>query len=55
MVFTSYIFVFYFLPCLLLIYYLLSLGPSGSTRPLNALLLVASYVFYGWWNPGTCC
>ena len=44
MVFTSYIFVFYFLPVVLVAYYLLPFRR-------NALLLVASYVFYGWWNP----
>ena len=44
MVFTSHIFVFYFLPCVLLIYYLL---PAKR----NLFLLAASYVFYGWWNP----
>ena len=44
MVFTSYIFVFYFLPIVLLVYYLL---PAKR----NLFLLAASYVFYGWWNP----
>ena len=42
MVFTSYIFIFYFLPAVLLIYYLL---PARR----NIFLLLASYVFYGWW------
>jgi len=58
MVFTTYLFVFYFLPLVLLCYYaLLELfgrtGFSGGTRTiaLNAFLLVASYIFYGWWNP----
>jgi alginate O-acetyltransferase complex protein AlgI len=58
MVFTTYLFVFYFLPSVLLIYYALqglSRGISASggstTRVLNAFLVVASYVFYGWWNP----
>ncbi len=58
MVFSTYIFVFYFLPAVLLTYYLLGwlgtgIGISASTvsRARNALLLVASYVFYGWWNP----
>src|SRR5690606_3301071 len=36
--------VFYFLPTVLLIYYLLPIKR-------NATLLVASYIFYGWWNP----
>ena len=44
MVFTSYVFVFYFLPAVLLIYYLL---PRGR----NFMLLLASYAFYGWWQP----
>jgi len=44
MVFTSHVFVFYFLPLVLLGYYLL---PRGR----NFFLLCASYVFYGWWNP----
>ncbi|MFH1742346.1 MAG: MBOAT family O-acyltransferase [bacterium] len=44
MVFTSHIFIFYFLPIVLLGYYLL----SGRR---NLFLLVASYIFYGWWNP----
>jgi alginate O-acetyltransferase complex protein AlgI len=47
MVFTSYIFVFYFLPLVLAGYY--ALPPRSSWR--NAWLLVTSYVFYGWWNP----
>ena len=58
MVFTTYLFIFYFLPLVLLIYYALeglSRGMNASagtiTRVLNALLVVASYVFYGWWNP----
>ena len=44
MVFTSHIFIFYFLPITLLIYYLL----PGKR---NLFLLCASYVFYGWWKP----
>ena len=46
MVFTSHIFVFYFLPLVLLGYYLL------PRRGRNVFLLLASYVFYGWWRPG---
>jgi alginate O-acetyltransferase complex protein AlgI len=45
MVFTTHIFLFYFLPAVLLIYYLL---PS---RWRNLFLTLASYVFYGWWEP----
>jgi len=44
MVFTSYIFVFYFLPVVLLVYYLFPFRR-------NLFLLLASYAFYGWWNP----
>ncbi|MCB9769264.1 MAG: MBOAT family protein [Candidatus Omnitrophica bacterium] len=44
MVFTSHIFLFYFLPFVLFVYYLL---PRGR----NFFLLCASYVFYGWWQP----
>ena len=58
MVFTTYLFVFYFLPLVLLAYYsLLGLGrliaaPAGGVSlTLNAFLLLVSYIFYGWWNP----
>ena len=45
MVFSSHIFLFYFLPLALLVYYL-------SPRVLKTLsLALVSYVFYGWWNP----
>lgn len=44
MVFTTHIFVFYFLPVVLLIYYLL---PGYR----NAFLTLSSYIFYGWWQP----
>ena len=44
MVFTSHIFIFYFLPVAVLVYYVL---PAKR----NIFLLCASYVFYGWWNP----
>jgi len=44
MVFSSHIFIFYFLPFVLLVYYLL----PGKR---NLFLILASYVFYGWWNP----
>ncbi len=45
MVFTSHIFVYYFLPLLLLVYYNL------PHRWRNLFLTVMSYAFYGWWNP----
>jgi len=45
MVFSSQIFLYYFLPLLLLIYYNL------PYRSRNLFLTIANYVFYGWWNP----
>ena len=45
MVFTSHVFLFYFLPLVLAVYYLL----PRRTRHLSLTLL--SYVFYGWANP----
>jgi alginate O-acetyltransferase complex protein AlgI len=58
MVFTTHIFVFYFLPLVLFVYYALPallacLGAAEGTRSRarNLWLLAMSYVFYGWWNP----
>lgn len=45
MVFTTQIFVFYFLPLFLLVYY--SLLPGWR----NSWITLGSYVFYGWWEP----
>lgn len=45
MVFSSHIFIFYFLPLVLAAYY------AVPQRYRNGLLCAASYVFYGWWNP----
>ncbi|MGB2820168.1 MAG: MBOAT family O-acyltransferase [Phycisphaerae bacterium] len=45
MVFSSHIFIFYYLPLLLLVYYNL------PHRWRNAFLALMSYVFYGWWKP----
>ncbi len=45
MVFSSHIFLFYFLPVALLLYY----GVPSRVRHLTLTLL--SYFFYGWWNP----
>lgn len=45
MVFTSHIFVYYFLPVLLFLYFNL------PYRARNLFLTLTSYVFYGWWNP----
>jgi len=45
MVFSSYLFLFYFLPAALLLYYL------TPRRLKQGLLTIVSYVFYGWANP----
>jgi alginate O-acetyltransferase complex protein AlgI len=45
MVFSSYLFLFYFLPVALLAYYL------SPPRARHLTLTIASYVFYGWANP----
>lgn len=45
MVFTSHIFLFYFLPLALISYYAL------PVRYRNTFLTFASYLFYGWWMP----
>jgi alginate O-acetyltransferase complex protein AlgI len=47
MVFTSYLFVFYFLPLVLAGYYALPARPAWR----NVWLLLASWVFYGWAEP----
>lgn len=49
MVFTTHIFVFYFLPLFLVVYFGLPL------RWRNLWITVASYVFYGWWEPWFVC
>ena len=45
MVFSSHLFIFYFLPLSLLVYYLLPM------RGKHISLTIFSYVFYGWANP----
>ena len=45
MVFSSHVFLFYFLPLVLGLYYV---TPQRCRQPLLTLL---SYVFYGWANP----
>jgi hypothetical protein len=45
MVFSSHLFIFYFLPLALLLYY------AMPQRYRNLLLTLVSYVFYGWVNP----
>jgi alginate O-acetyltransferase complex protein AlgI len=49
MVFTTHIFIFYFLPLFLLIYFNL----PYLWR--NLWITAASYVFYGWWEPWFVC
>lgn len=49
MVFTSHIFVFYFLPVFLLVYFNL------PRRQRNLWITLGSYVFYGWWEPWFVC
>ena len=45
MVFSSYLFLFYFLPLALLAYY------AAPVRARHLILTIVSYVFYGWANP----
>ncbi len=45
MVFTSQVFLFYFLPLVIGVLYVM------PTRARNLFLSLASYVFYGWWSP----
>jgi len=49
MVFTTHVFVFYFLPLFLLLYYNL------PYRWRNLWITTASYIFYGWWQPWFVC
>src|SRR5438046_3200008 len=45
MVFSTHVFLFYFLPLVLVLYY------AAPFRARTALIAVSSYVFYGWANP----
>jgi alginate O-acetyltransferase complex protein AlgI len=45
MVFSSYLFLFYFLPAALILYY------ASPPRGRHLILTILSYVFYGWANP----
>jgi alginate O-acetyltransferase complex protein AlgI len=49
MLFNSYIFIFAFLPLVLLGYYVLN--HLGYLRAGKLFLLGGSWLFYGWWNP----
>ena len=44
MIFASHIFVFGFLPLFLAAYYL------APARARSAMIVIASYAFYGWWR-----
>ncbi|MCC6445761.1 MAG: MBOAT family protein [Armatimonadetes bacterium] len=48
MVFSSHIFIYYFLPAALLLYYGLYRAPQ---RARNLALTILGYIFYGWANP----
>src|SRR5688572_7912151 len=48
MVFSSHIFLFYFLPAALAMYFVLARAPQ---RARNLWLALAGYAFYGWANP----
>ena len=48
MVFSSHIFIYYFLPIALALYYALWKAPQ---RWRNASLILLGYIFYGWANP----
>ncbi len=50
MVFSSHIFIFWFLPLVLTGYYLLMWRGVGATWR-HLFLTCAGMVFYGWWNP----
>ncbi len=48
MVFSSHIFIFYFLPLVLACYFALAWAPQ---RARNLCLALSGYLFYGWANP----
>lgn len=48
MVFSSHLFLFYFLPFSLVVYYLLA---GTSLRVRNLWLVITGYIFYGWAEP----
>jgi D-alanyl-lipoteichoic acid acyltransferase DltB (MBOAT superfamily) len=50
MLFNSHVFLFAFLPGVLLVYF--GLGHRGRTRGALLALFAASLVFYGWWSAG---
>ncbi len=48
MVFSSYLFIFFFLPLALLGYY------TAPKKLRHLALTIFSYIFYGWANPSFC-
>ena len=50
MVFSSHVFIFYFLPITLLIYYMM-VASKVRIRWINLAVTVLSYGFYGWTQP----
>lgn len=48
MVFSSHLFLFYFLPTALFLYYI------GRGQARHVVLTLVSYVFYGWGHPAFC-
>mgnify|MGYP000411161638 CR=1 FL=1 len=50
MVFSSHIFLFYFLPVTLIIYYAM-LKAKVDLSWINLFVTIASYIFYGWFEP----
>lgn len=48
MLFNSYVFIFVFLPCTLALYFILARYRGANAA--KALLVLASLVYYGWWN-----
>ncbi|THB78634.1 MAG: MBOAT family protein [Desulfobulbaceae bacterium] len=49
MLFNSFLFIFFFLPVTLVVYY--RLADSGFRSSAIAWLVICSLFFYGWWNP----
>ena len=49
MLFNSDIFIFAFLPVVLLVFFLL--GRARTHEPAMGWLALASLFYYGWWNP----
>lgn len=50
LVFSSITFLYYFLPIVVVLYFITPM-PNGSPKLRNITLLVASIVFYGWGEP----